>query len=74
MKGLKISMDTTYNVPTSTKDGKVTIIFKIYSESILVCINIFIKISVVDPNTLSLYPDPEFWPNLDLDPGLCYHF
>ena len=28
--------------------------------------------SVVDPNALNLDPDPdqEFWPNLDLDPGL----
>ena len=25
--------------------------------------------SVVDPNTLNLDPDPEFWPNLDPDPG-----
>ena len=24
--------------------------------------------SVVDPNTLNLDPDPEFWPNLDPDP------
>ena len=24
---------------------------------------------IVDPNTLNLYPDPEFWPNLDPDPG-----
>ena len=30
--------------------------------------------SVVDPNTLNLDPDPEFWPNLDPDPGLCYQF
>ena len=28
--------------------------------------------SVVDPNTLNFYPDPEFWSNLD--PGLCYLF
>ena len=27
-------------------------------------------ISVVDPNTLNLDPDPEFWPNLDTDPVL----
>ena len=26
--------------------------------------------SVVDPNTLNLDPDTEFWPNLDPDPGL----
>ena len=32
------------------------------------------KDSVVDPNTLSLDPDPGFWPNLDPDPGLKYHF
>ena len=25
-------------------------------------------------NTLNLDPDPEFWPNLDTDPGLCYQF
>ena len=25
--------------------------------------------SVVDPNSLKLDPDPEFWPNLDSDPG-----
>ena len=24
--------------------------------------------SVLDPNTSNLVPDPEFWPNLDLDP------
>ena len=30
--------------------------------------------SVVDPNTLKLDPDPEFLPNLDPDPGLCYQF
>ena len=30
--------------------------------------------SVVDPSTLNLDPDPEFWPNLDRDPdpGLTY--
>ena len=30
-------------------------------------------IGVVDPNTLNLDPDsdPEFWLNLDPDPGLC---
>ena len=38
----------------------------------------------MDPNTLNLDPDPEFWPNLDPDlelwlnldpdPGLCYQF
>ena len=27
--------------------------------------------SFVDPNTLNLDPDSEFWPNLDPDPGLC---
>ena len=26
------------------------------------------KISVVDPNTLYLDPDPEFWPTLDPEP------
>ena len=31
-------------------------------------------VSVVDPNTLKLDPDPEFWPNLDPYPGLCYKF
>ena len=30
--------------------------------------------SVVDPNTLNLDPDPEFWPNLDPDPELYYQF
>ena len=25
--------------------------------------------SVVDPNSLNFDPDPEFWPNLDSDPG-----
>ena len=28
----------------------------------------------MDPNTLNLDLDPEFWPNLDPDPGLCYKF
>ena len=28
--------------------------------------------SVVDPNTLKLDPDTEFWSNLDPDPGLQY--
>ena len=28
--------------------------------------------SVVDPNTLKLDPDPEFWPNLDPGRGSCY--
>ena len=30
----------------------------------------------VDPNTLHLDPDSEFWPHLDPDPdpGLCYQF
>ena len=27
------------------------------------------EIRVVDPNTLNLDLDPEFWPNLDLDQG-----
>ena len=33
-------------------------------------------ISVVDPNPLNLdpRPDPEFWPNLDPDPGLFHQF
>ena len=30
------------------------------------------KSSVVDPNTLNLDPDPGFWPNLQLNPELCY--
>ena len=30
---------------------------------------VFGATSVVDPNTLNLDPDPEFWPNLDPDPG-----
>ena len=30
--------------------------------------------SVMDPNTLNLDPDPEFWPNVDPDPGLGYQF
>ena len=33
-----------------------------------------VRTSVVDPNTLNLDPDPEFRPNLDLDPGLGYQF
>ena len=39
-----------------------------------------IEISIKDPNTLNLDPDPEFWPNLypdlspDPDPGLWYKF
>ena len=32
------------------------------------------SISVVDPNTLNLDPDPGFWPNLDPDPGLFNQF
>ena len=28
----------------------------------------------MDPNTLNLDPDPEFWPNVDPDPGLGYQF
>ena len=28
----------------------------------------------MDLNALTLDPDPEFWPNLDPDPGLCYQF
>ena len=27
---------------------------------------------VVDYNKLNLDPDPEFWPNLSVNPGLCY--
>ena len=30
----------------------------------------FVRVSVVDPNTLNLDPDPGFWPNPDPDPGL----
>ena len=33
-----------------------------------------LKGSVVDPNTLTLDPDPGFWPNLDPDPGLYNQF
>ena len=29
---------------------------------------------VLDPNTLNLDPDSEFWPYLDLDPVICTHF
>ena len=29
-----------------------------------------VGVSVVDPNTLNLDPDPGFWPNLDPDPDL----
>ena len=28
----------------------------------------------MDPNTLNLDPGPEFWPNLDPDPGLSFNF
>ena len=28
-------------------------------------------INVVDPNKVNFHQDPEFWPNLDPDPGLC---
>ena len=28
----------------------------------------------MDPNTLNLDLDQEFWPNLDQDPGLYYQF
>ena len=31
-----------------------------------------IPISVVDPNTLNLDQDPEFWPNLYPDQGLFF--
>ena len=31
-------------------------------------------LSVVDPNTSDLDPDPEFWNNLYPDPGLDYQF
>ena len=30
--------------------------------------------SVVDPNTLHLDPDPEFWHNLNPDPGYVINF
>ena len=36
-----------------------------------VCTLYSIVSSVVDPNTLSLDPDPECWYNLNPDPGLC---
>ena len=29
--------------------------------------------NVVNPNTLNLDPDPEYWPNMDPDPVLCYY-
>ena len=29
---------------------------------------------VVDPITLNSDPDPECWPNLDPNPGVCYQF
>ena len=32
----------------------------------------YVTVSVVDPNTLKLDPDPEFWPNLDPDPDLYF--
>ena len=32
------------------------------------------NISVVDPNKLYLDPDLEFWPKLDLDPGIVINF
>ena len=34
------------------------------------------RIHSPDPNTLNLDPDPDFWPNLDQDPGpvLCHQF
>ena len=28
----------------------------------------------MDPDTLNLDPGPEFWPNLDPDPGLSFNF
>ena len=35
----------------------------------------FVQItSVVHLNTLNLDPEPEFWPYLDPDPGLCYRY
>ena len=34
-----------------------------------------VSISVVDPSTLNLDPDPVFWPNLDLDRyQYCFNF
>ena len=35
---------------------------------------IIVMSSVVDPNTLKLDPDPEFWPHLDLDSDLLNNF
>ena len=32
-------------------------------------IKVCISVSVVDPNTMNLDPDPGFWTNLDPDPG-----
>ena len=47
-------------------------------SSINNCAHCILLISVVDPNTLNLDPDPDkgFWPNLDPDPGpgLNYKF
>ena len=37
---------------------------------ILSGLEVFMETSVVDPNTLNLDLDPEFWPNLNPDPGL----
>ena len=34
--------------------------------------NSYYVTSVVDPNTLNLDPVPEFWHNLDTDPGLFF--
>ena len=33
---------------------------------------LIIATSVEEPNTLNFHPDPEFWLNLDLVPGLCF--
>ena len=40
------------------------------NEVILFGVNLKVKGSVVDPNTLNLDPDPGCWPNLDPDQGL----
>ena len=34
----------------------------------------FDQSSAVDPNTFNLDPGPEYWTNLDPNPGICYQF
>ena len=39
------------------------------------CMYLFITRDIlVDPNTLNLDPDAEFWPKMDPDPGLYVKF